>query len=704
MTTPVVVDEKFELDSPSSYKNEKLDYSDKDTDSQVAVEEKPVQHAIVEEFQFTWRASIVGSLLGCLVAASNTYLGLKMGWTFGASLFGAIFSFAIIKPMSTALPPKWGGGYFGPKENCTAQSAATTSGGLSAGFVAGIPAMYRLGLLSTPREDAVKLLLLTISCAFYGLFFAVPLRSHFVVNQDLTFPTPRAAAITIISLHDTVEGEQAAMKKAKYMAFFFALTFLWNIVAYWLPFFDNLHFLYYIGEAANYSPLMTADLSWGWLFHWDFPFFGAGLMTPGNTVVTFLVATIGVYGIIGPLLVQNGTFVAPLGFLKDGETTNRFFLWPGIALMTLTAFTELFIHYDALWRGIKGGCKELGLVFMRGTNHFRRVVLRKNLSDEQQNKYNSVLDEAEIFTEAELVPTLWWISGTFLSIIFTCAIMGEYFGMPVYQSIVSIILAFMFSFVGIQATGETDINPTGSIGKMSQLVFAKMPGDSLTQVMTVNLLAGNVSASAASQAVDMVGDLKTGQLVGASPRSQFLAQFIASFFAIGIAVGLFILFADAYPCIIDGSIEVSDCEFGLVAVTAWQKVTELLTGTSEPLSKGSIIATAVCGVAAIVVPLIRVFFVPQKYHRWYPSVSAVGIAMINPQPAVPIAMFLGWAGGKLWKKLRPVAHGDLMFSVAGGLIAGQGIGAIVSAVLKIANVPGHAVTATCPGGLLENCP
>ena len=148
-----------------------------------------------------------------LIAASNTYLGLKIGWTFGASLFGAIFSFAIIKPISRILPPKWGGGYFGPKENCTAQSAATTAGGLSAGFVSGIPAMYKLGLMTNPRDDAAALFLFAISAAFYGLFFAVPLRDHFVVKQDLTFPTPRAAATTIISLHSTVEGEKEAMKK-----------------------------------------------------------------------------------------------------------------------------------------------------------------------------------------------------------------------------------------------------------------------------------------------------------------------------------------------------------------------------------------------------------------------------------------------------------------------------------------------------------
>lgn len=210
MSTPAV-DERFEIDHK---KEDKQEYYEDDKGSQVVIDDISVlPKRIIEEYQFTWRASIVGSLLGCLVAASNTYLGLKIGWTFGASLFGAIFSFAIIKPISKILPPKWGGGHFGAKENCTAQSAATTAGGLSAGFVSGIPAMYKLGLMTNPRDDVVALLLFTISAAFYGLFFAVPLRSHFVVKQDLVFPTPRAAAMTIISLHDTAEGEKAAMQK-----------------------------------------------------------------------------------------------------------------------------------------------------------------------------------------------------------------------------------------------------------------------------------------------------------------------------------------------------------------------------------------------------------------------------------------------------------------------------------------------------------
>ncbi|KAI9277824.1 OPT oligopeptide transporter protein-domain-containing protein [Sporodiniella umbellata] len=688
-----IVDERFEVEHKKEIKQE---YYEDDKRSQIVVEDLSSLHQkLVEEHQFTWRATIVGSLLGCLVAASNTYLGLKIGWTFGASLFGAIFSFAIIKPISKALPPKWGGGHFGPKENCTAQSAATTAGGLSAGFVSGIPAMYKLGLMTTPREDVKALLLFTISAAFYGLFFAVPLRSHFVVKQDLVFPTPRAAAMTIISLHDTAEGEKAAMQKAKWMGIWFFITFLWSLIGYFVPFFDVLHILYYIGHSANYEPMMSADLDWAWVFKWDFPFFGAGLMTPGSTVISFFSATVMVYGIIGPCLVASGEFVAPKGFNNKGDTTNRFFLWPGIALMTITAFTELLIHYDSLWRGIKGGILEVRSSVMRGIHFVKRITLRSKMQGELNEKYVAKLDENETFKPEELIPASWWLGGTFLSVIFTCAIMGEYFGMPVYQSLIAVILGLLFSFVGIQATGETDINPVGSIGKMSQLVFARMPADSIQHALKNNLMAGNISASAASQAVDMVGDLKTGQIVGASPRSQFWAQFVASFFAIGIAVGLFVLFADAYPCVTNPNMDMK-CEFDLVAVKAWANVAKLLTGAADPLSRNSMIATVVCALAGVIFPLVRTFLVPQEYHRYFPSVSAVGIAMINTSPEVPLAMFIGWCSGKVWKRLRGTSYDNLMYSVAAGMIAGQGISAILQALFKITGVAGAVITVSCP--------
>ena len=93
--------------------------------------------------------------------------------------------------------------------------------------------------MTTPRGDVVALTLFTISAAYYGLFFAIPLRRHFVVKQDLTFPTPRAAATTIIALHDSKTGREDGMKKAKWMAFWFCFTFIWGVISFFVPFFDT---------------------------------------------------------------------------------------------------------------------------------------------------------------------------------------------------------------------------------------------------------------------------------------------------------------------------------------------------------------------------------------------------------------------------------------------------------------------------------
>ena len=71
------------------------------------------------------------------------------------------------------------GGDFGPRENNIVQTAATAAGGLSSVFVSGIPAMYRLGLLSEdPKDDFARLLTLTIVGGFFGFAFATPRKFH----------------------------------------------------------------------------------------------------------------------------------------------------------------------------------------------------------------------------------------------------------------------------------------------------------------------------------------------------------------------------------------------------------------------------------------------------------------------------------------------------------------------------------------------
>jgi uncharacterized oligopeptide transporter (OPT) family protein len=86
---------------------------------------------------------------------------------------------------------------FGPQENSIIQAAAAGAGGLSGLFVAALPAMYQLELLSkNPVDDFGRILTMTLVCSMFGLFFAVPLRKFFIINVArelrLIFPSGKS--------------------------------------------------------------------------------------------------------------------------------------------------------------------------------------------------------------------------------------------------------------------------------------------------------------------------------------------------------------------------------------------------------------------------------------------------------------------------------------------------------------------------------
>ena len=86
------------------------------------------------------------------------------------------------------------------------------------------------------------------------------------------------------------------------------------------------------------------------------------------------------------------------------------------------------------------------------------------------------------------------------------------------------LMSFFLALVACRVTGETDTTPIGAMGKVTQLTFGVLsPGN-----MNVNLMAANITSGSAIAAADLLTDLKSGYLLGANPRKQFLAQFAAS--------------------------------------------------------------------------------------------------------------------------------------------------------------------------------
>ena len=95
--------------------------------------------------------------------------------------------------------------------------------------------------------------------------------------------------------------------------------------------------------------------------------------------------------------------------------------------------------------------------------------------------------------------------------------------MRVWQSAIAVALSFLLALVACRVTGETETTPVGAMGKVTHLAFGVLsPGN-------VNLMSANITAGAATSAADLLTDLKSGYLLGANPRQQFLAQFAGIF-------------------------------------------------------------------------------------------------------------------------------------------------------------------------------
>ena len=133
-----------------------------------------------------------------------------------------------------------------------------------------------------------------------------------------------------------------------------------------------------------------------------------------------------------------------------------------------------------------------------------------------------------------------------------CAIVATQFNMNVDEAILSLVLAFIFSFIGVQSAGVTDINPISTVAKAFQLIFngiTKATGLPIKSAQTLNLAGGVILGGAAGQGADMTGDLKTGYLLRAKPCNQFVAQLCSAVVAVFLSTGHFILFPKASPCI-----------------------------------------------------------------------------------------------------------------------------------------------------------
>ena len=147
--------------------------------------------------QLTWRALVMGSVLGGVLSLTNLYIGLKAGWGFGVAITSCILSYAIwtslhriglVRTPMTIL-----------ENNCmqsTASSAGYSTGGTLISAFAAYMLLERTPIMSLPTTLAWIFLL-----AVLGVTMAIPMKRQMINIEQLRFPSGIAAAETLRALH-----------------------------------------------------------------------------------------------------------------------------------------------------------------------------------------------------------------------------------------------------------------------------------------------------------------------------------------------------------------------------------------------------------------------------------------------------------------------------------------------------------------------
>ncbi|KAG0333532.1 hypothetical protein BG000_009091 [Podila horticola] len=352
----------------------------------------------------------------------------------------------------------------------------------------------------------------------------------------------------------------------------FTLSGLYTILSYFFPVVAAIPIFDWLTGMT-----VTVGGTWQWFLTPSLSYVGQGIIMGFPTTASMLLGCVVGWGILSPIVTKKGWVTGPVSSSSTGA--RGWILWVSLGVMIAEAVVSL-----------------LGVIVLSLIAHYRLRVREQRQKDRRAALEASAAQtgaSVEAFSELELeeeeeddapidqlVPLRLWVIGLILSSALCLLLIWVVFKdqhMPVYATLLAVFLGCILSVLGVRALGSTDLNPVSGIGKVSQFIFAGVvPGG-----IVANLIAGGIAEAGAQQAGDLMQDLKTGHLLGASPKAQFWAQLIGSFFSVFISTGVFKLYSSAY--------QLPGPEFAVPTAKVWLDLAKLVNGHSLPLHTGPFI-------------------------------------------------------------------------------------------------------------------
>ena len=443
--------------------------------------------------ELTVRGVILGGLITLLFTAANVYLGLKVGLTFATSIPAAVISMAVLRylPGATIL------------ENNIVQTVASAAGTLAAiifvlpglvmiGWWQGFPYLMTAGITATG--------------GILGVMFSVPLRRALVVDTDLPYPEGRAAAEVLKVGAGSREGEAESGRGLKLIvvnavaSMGFAILTQTRIV---------------VAEAAQYFRVgagatgISGGLSFALIGAGHLVGLSVGLAMFAGVVIGWWIA-LPVLTAAAPALASGGVQAWASGVFR----TDVRFLGAGV------------IGVAAIWTLLK----IIGPVL---------AGIRSSIAASNAKRDGAVLEVGErdlsikivlAVSIAILIPIagLCWaeIAGGPLQPMAVPLIAGALIFVLVLGLVIAAVCGYMAGLIGASNS------PVSGIGILAVLAAALMlvglfgrgtPPETTQALVAYALIVTGIVFGVATISNDNLQDLKTGQLVGATPWKQQVA-------------------------------------------------------------------------------------------------------------------------------------------------------------------------------------
>lgn len=599
---------------------------------------KPFVPAEAKMKDFNVKTVVLGVILGAVFGSANAYLGLLVGLTISTAIPLAVVSVAILR----ILTPVFGKSTI--LECNISQTTGSASSSLASGIIFTIPALFIWGY----EPSLLQMTLLAMCGGVTGVLFMIPLRGFLIVREHYNLPYPEGTASAEVLIAASEGGSTA---KNVFMglgvgAFFkslISLLYLWPSKVF-------LH-IPYLKKAVVGVSTTPALIGVGYIL---------GLRIGAIMVGGGLISWVIIIPFIAHQFGDAAIWADTLAYLKtrglaDGITT--------IGQLTAKEIWEGYIRIIGA-----GAVAAAGIITVAKSIPTMIESLRIGVKELKASA--ATLDKGKLRTEQDL--NLKWvivgISVVVLVITVVPGIIGHHtFLLMRFLSALAIALfAFAFVTVSSRIVGMIGVssNPTSGMAIVTLLgtglVFKLIGWTDLTGKVTA-LTIGTIVCIAASIAGDISQDLKTGYIIGATPRRQQISELIgATGSAFFVCLAVYYL-GKAYG-------------FGSDALPAPQAT--LMKTVLDGVLGGNLRWDLV-GIGAVFAVIVVLFKIP-------PLPFAVGMYLpLYTMTPVFIGGLIRYIVEKKYKVENEEKGKDQGILLGSGLIAGEGLMGVVIAVIAV---------------------